>query len=87
MLEKQIKVIEKFKQVHGDLYDYSLVEYKNSKEKVIIICREHGEFLQSPGKHIHGKNGCPSCGRLKTQASSTYTQDEILHRFKEVHRK
>ena len=30
MLEKQIKVIEKFIQVHGDLYDYTLVEYKNT---------------------------------------------------------
>lgn len=36
--------IEKAKAVHGDKYDYSKVEYKGSHEKVIIICKEHGEF-------------------------------------------
>jgi hypothetical protein len=27
--------------IHGDKYDYSKVEYINSKTKVIIICKEH----------------------------------------------
>lgn len=40
-----IKAIE----VHGDLYDYSLTNSVNSStKKVKILCREHGEFLQTP---------------------------------------
>ena len=33
--------IKKAKAVHGDKYDYSLVEYKNSITKVKIICPIH----------------------------------------------
>lgn len=53
--------IKKAKEIHGDKYDYSKVEYKNSKIKVCIICPEHGEFWQAPDKHILRKQGCPSC--------------------------
>ena len=41
-----------FKQVHGDLYDYSKVNYINRNIKVKIICSIHGEFLQSPQLHL-----------------------------------
>tara|TARA_B100000579_G_C22155984_1_gene543058 strand:+ start:352 stop:537 length:186 start_codon:yes stop_codon:yes gene_type:complete len=43
------KVLERFKKVHGDRYNYSLVEYVNSKTKIIIICNKGGHrvFLQA----------------------------------------
>jgi hypothetical protein len=46
---------------HGDKYDYSKVDYKNSKTSVTIICRVHGEFQQKPDKHINAKHGCSLC--------------------------
>ncbi len=46
--------------VHGKEYDYSKVRYKKVKEKVIIICRRHGEFSQKADNHLCGK-GCPHC--------------------------
>lgn len=46
--------------VHGDKYDYSLVDYVNNKTKVKIICPEHGEFEQRSGSHIEGY-GCSQC--------------------------
>jgi len=58
--------IKKAKAKHGDKYDYSLVEYVKSNIKVIIICPEHGEFLQLPNSHLVG-NGCNKCGiKLKS---------------------
>ena len=45
---------------HGDLYDYSLVDYKNNSTKVKIICKYHGVFEQSPTHHYNG-HGCPIC--------------------------
>ena len=58
---KQENVIERFEIVHGDKYDYSLVEYVNSKSKIKIICKEHGIFEQIPNSHLNG-NGCKKCG-------------------------
>ena len=52
--------INKFREVHGDKYDYSKVEYIKDSLPVIIICPEHGEFKQTPNNHKHGE-GCPWC--------------------------
>ena len=52
--------IRRAKEVHGDKYDYSKVEYINSHTKVKIICPIHGEFEQEPNSHLEGK-GCPNC--------------------------
>jgi hypothetical protein len=49
------------KLIHGDKYDYSLVNYgNNGKEKNKIICKIHGIFEQQPTKHLCG-NGCQKC--------------------------
>ena len=53
-------VIQQFRDVHGDKYDYSNVVYKNVDAKVKIGCSFHGEFLQSPYSHKNGQ-GCPNC--------------------------
>ena len=54
------EVIDKFKKVHGDKYNYSKVEYINSEKEVCIICPTHGEFFQKPYNHWKGF-GCPKC--------------------------
>ena len=52
--------IEKFREVHGDVYDYSKVQYASNSTYVTIVCKEHGDFPQVPSSHIKG-TGCPSC--------------------------
>lgn len=53
--------IEKAIKVHKDKYTYEKVVYgKSNEDKVIITCNEHGDFTQSPGKHLSGR-GCPLC--------------------------
>lgn len=52
--------IEESKKIHDDVYDYSLVKYKNAKTKVLIKCKIHGTFNQTPDKHLQGI-GCPKC--------------------------
>lgn len=49
---------------HGDKYDYSLVEYCRSSQKVKIICRKHGVFEQLANSHLQG-DGCPVCWKEK----------------------
>ena len=54
------RFIKESVKIHGNKYDYSKVEYKNAMDKVIIICPEHGEFVQTPSAHLNGQ-GCPKC--------------------------
>lgn len=51
--------IQQAKKVHGDIYDYSLVNYKNGDTKIDIVCPSHGTFTQLPWGHL--KYGCRSC--------------------------
>ena len=57
-------VLKQFREAHGDLYDYCLVDYVNGKTKVDIICKVHGVFSQRPRKHKEGI-GCPECAKEK----------------------
>lgn len=52
--------INKSIDIHGDKYDYSLVNYNGVKTKVKIMCKIHGEFEQSPSIHLNG-GGCKKC--------------------------
>lgn len=54
--------IKMFIEVHGNLYDYSGVEYIRSKTKVKINCEKHGCFYQMPKEHLKG-SGCPTCAK------------------------
>lgn len=56
--------IKKATLVHGNKYDYSLVEYVNKTHKILILCSKHGEFEQRPGNHLRG-SGCPICNESK----------------------
>ena len=62
--EKAKKNFEKkAKEIHGDKYDYSLVNYEKALKKVKIICPTHGIFEQKPSNHLLGQ-GCPKCGKF-----------------------
>ena len=71
--------IKRAREVHGDKYDYSKVEYVNNESDVVIICPEHGEFLQKPHYHLGG-NGCPECGGTKKLSTSVFVE-----RAKSIH--
>ncbi len=77
--------IKKAREVHGDKYDYSKVEYVKSKTKVTIICPKHGEFLQTPQKHLSGQ-GCPNCGLRKFSNSRIiWTKEKCLEVAQKCH--
>lgn len=70
--------IEKAKNIHGDKYDYSKVNYINNKTEVIIICPEHGEFSQVASKHLSGQ-GCPKC------SGKNWTRDDFIKYSSKIH--
>ena len=71
--------------VHGDKYDYSKVEYINNSTKVCIICPEHGEFWKTPKHHLHGQ-GCPLCAKRDASIKRTLTTDEFIEKARKIHR-
>lgn len=52
--------VARFREKHGDLYDYSRVVYVNNQTPVEIVCEAHGPFMQKPLRHLFG-DGCPTC--------------------------
>lgn len=69
--------------IHGNTYDYSLVkDIRASKEVIEIICRKHGVFNQSVHTHVHGKSGCPSCGKV---GRTRITVDDFIKRSTILH--
>lgn len=53
--------ISKATSVHGDKYIYDHVIYTNSSTNVKITCPIHGDFEQTPNRHLSQKSGCPRC--------------------------
>lgn len=54
--------IEISNDVHDFIYNYDKVDFVNSKEKVIVTCKNHGDFKISPNHHMRSQ-GCPNCKR------------------------
>ena len=78
------KFIEKAKKVHGEKYDYSKVQYGGSQEPVVIVCPEHGDFIQKPANHVRG-NGCPVCGSLKKNVLRRMANEDFLEKAVSAH--
>lgn len=86
--------IERAKLHHGNKFDYSKVEFINTKTKVCIICPIHGEFLQIPETHMKG-TGCPKCsveqrrlqimGKSYKYSSIEEKMQKFLQKAKEIH--
>ena len=72
------KLIKSFIDTHDNKYDYSLVEYANKKNKVRIICPQHGEFSQLPLHHKKGQ-GCMKCSIEDKKNKPNDLRDEFNH--------
>jgi len=63
--------IKKSISVHGNKYEYDLVDYHNAYSKVKIGCLKHGIFVQDPHDHLNGK-GCPQCKHPVSKAETSW---------------
>jgi hypothetical protein len=77
--------IEEAKDIHGDIYDYSKVEYISTGKHIIIICKEHGHFNQKPVKHLSGQ-GCIECGFISSSDKRRKTLEQFIKEAKDIHR-
>ena len=73
--------IERAKQIHGDVYDYSKSFYIDAVTNTTIICPIHGEFNQTPNNHINMKQGCPHCKESKGEKEVRKILDKFNIRY------
>jgi hypothetical protein len=76
--------IKQCKDIHGDIYDYSKVQYTTCKDIIIIICNTHGEFIQIASEHLSGK-GCIKCRNDKLSIDRRYSLETVINNAKEIH--
>lgn len=73
--------VRKCKEKHNNKYDYSLIKYKNARERVKIICPEHGIFQQGLYDHLKG-DGCPYCSGKKMNTELFIKKSKLIHNDK-----
>lgn len=76
--------IDRARAVHGDKYDYRLVDYSNNTTPVDILCEIHGVFKQKPAHHLAHK-GCRRCSDERNAVVRTKDTKSFIERAKEVH--
>ena len=77
--------IAEAKEIYGDRYDYSKVDYKNRDHRVVVTCPVHGDFQVYAREHLDGK-GCPKCekgekflAKLKEKFGDKFGLDEFIY--------
>lgn len=60
-------IIDSFRKIHGDKYDYSKAVYRKKRSKIDIVCKKHNyTFSQFINSHLDGY-GCPKCVENKCE--------------------
>ena len=83
-MEQTKGFIDKATRVHGDKYDYSKTHYIKSSKKVIIICKIHGPFTQTPTGHLRG-SGCRTCGHETTGKLRRLNTEMFIVKAQKIH--
>lgn len=83
-LKGNIDFINDSKLIHGDRFGYTKVDYHGNKYAVIITCKHHGDFLQSPTSHLAG-NGCRQCSNEEASKRYRLTNEEFISRSSILH--
>lgn len=78
------EIIEKFREIHKNRYQYKFDSYKGIKDQIDIICKIHGSWKSTPDKHLRGR-GCPKCAYDETSKRLLLTTDKFIKKSKRVH--
>lgn len=81
MFSNKEKFIKKTKEIYGSKYDYSLVDYIDSKTKIRVVCSKHGVFETTPNRILNGHN-CPECSK---EEAFEKNKNSFFQKSKEIH--
>lgn len=73
--------------IHGKLYSYKKSIYNGCMKNLIITCRTHGDFNQTPNQHYKGE-GCPhyGCRYEKVSQKLRSNTETLISKSKEIHK-
>jgi very-short-patch-repair endonuclease/DNA-directed RNA polymerase subunit RPC12/RpoP len=71
--------IRRARAIHGDKYDFTSANYITAVDKVLVICKEHGEFWMTPQNILAG-HGCPKCAR-----NIPLSTEDFVKRSNDIH--
>lgn len=81
----QEQYIDLCRKTHGDFYDYSKVKYTGYRDKVEIICPNHGSFFQRANSHAPQGNGCPECFKVRKKSNTEEYISRCISRYGDMY--
>jgi len=79
------EVVKKFREVHGDKYNYNKVIYNGNNIKVKIYCNECEDYFeQTPHSHKDG-HGCIECAKKERQKKMSLSIGEFIKKAIKIH--
>lgn len=76
------KFLKECKNIYGDYYDLSKVNYVNNYTNIEIICPIHGSFFKHPRSFIERREGCNECNIIARQLKY---KKQFIEASKKVH--
>ncbi len=84
-LERRTIFIEKAVAIYGESYDYSSIDFIDSKTPISLYCQLHGEFTVPPAKHLNGQH-CRRCKQLaNAEVNRQNRTNTFIRKAQEVH--
>jgi len=80
----QDRFIEQVIEKHGDVFTFDRTEYINDFTKVIITCKQHGDFTPTPS-NILQRSGCPTCALENSSKRNRKSQQLFIEQCKQAH--
>lgn len=59
----QEEVVGRLQELYGDDYDYTQVEYRNSKTPIVLRCKKHDVVFSRTFQNLSKGWGCPVCNK------------------------
>lgn len=83
------KTVEEFikqaRNIHGDLYNYDKIQYKDTYTSIDILCKRCNQyFTMIPKQHLRGF-GCKKCNCKERVCKLTLTKEQFIIKAKKVH--
>lgn len=83
---RQAKFVEEASLIYGLAYSYANTLYRNNRSKVEVWCRACQQpFWIRPDAHLGQRQGCPRCGRHKSEATHTKSLQQFIKDARVVH--
>lgn len=77
--------ISELKNIFGNKYDLSNVEYKGWNIAIKLTCPIHGDFYKKPRHILETKSGCQECSKETADNNQKSNIKVLINRFNDIH--